>query len=167
MKKSLNKLLAIATTSVAFSLLAANAFAADFSVGDLTLSAPWVRASVPGQVNGAGYLKIDSKGAQADRLLSATTEGVNRIELHTVITDNGVAKMREVTGVDVPAGAGVQLTPGGFHLMFLGLQAPFKTGAVVPVTLKFEKAGEVKVDFEIKPPTYNPSATSGHDSHRH
>ncbi len=162
-------------SNVAFTLLAGFIFLNAFSVakaseqvvGDLKLSAPWIRASVPGQVNGAGYVQIDNKTGQADRLISATTNGVNRVELHTIITDNGVAKMREVPGIDVPANGAVKLMPGGFHIMFLGLTAPFKADTTVPVTLKFEKAGEVKVDFEIKPPTYNPGAPSGHGSHRH
>lgn len=162
-------------SNVAFTLLAGFIFLNSFSVakaseqvvGDLKLSAPWIRASVPGQVNGAGYVQIDNKTGQADRLISATTNGVNRVELHTIITDNGVAKMREVPGIDVPANGAVKLMPGGFHIMFLGLTAPFKADTTVPVTLKFEKAGEVKVDFEIKPPTYNPGAPSGHSSHRH
>ncbi len=141
--------------------------ASDLVAGDLKLMAPWVRASVPGQVNGAGYVQIDNKAKQGDRLVSASASGVNRVELHTIITENGVAKMREVTGIDVPASGSVRLSPGGFHIMFLGLTEPFKAGATVPVTLKFEKAGEVKVNFEIKPPTYNPGAASGHGSHRH
>jgi len=141
--------------------------ASDLVAGDLKLMAPWVRASVPGQVNGAGYVQIDNKAKQGDRLVSASASGVNRVELHTIITENGVAKMREVTGIDVPASGSVRLSPGGFHIMFLGLTEPFKAGATVPVTLKFEKSGEVKVNFEIKPPTYNPGAASGHGSHRH
>lgn len=141
--------------------------ASDLVAGDLKLMAPWVRASVPGQVNGAGYVQIDNKAKQGDRLVSASASGVNRVELHTIITENGVAKMREVTGIDVPASGSVKLSPGGFHIMFLGLTEPFKAGATVPVTLKFEKAGEVKVNFEIKPPTYNPGAATGHGSHRH
>lgn len=160
---------------LAFALLAGTMSLAAFSVarateqvvGDLTLTAPWIRASVPGQVNGAGYIQIDNKAVQADRLISVTTDGVTRVELHTILTENGVAKMREVPGIDVPAKGGVKLMPGGFHIMFLGLSAPFKADTTVPVTLKFEKAGEVKVDFEIKPPTYNPGTTSGHGSHRH
>jgi copper(I)-binding protein len=141
--------------------------AAEQVVGDLKLTAPWIRASVPGQVNGAGYVQIDNKAGQADRLISATTNGVNRVELHTIITDNGVAKMREVPGIDVPAKGAVKLMPGGFHIMFLGLTSPFKADTTVTVTLKFEKAGDVKVDFEIKPATYNPNAKSAHDNHKH
>lgn len=155
-------LLAVVSFFSSFGVLASELVA-----GDLKLMAPWVRASVPGQVNGAGYVQIDNKAKQGDRLISASASGVNRVELHTIITENGVAKMREVPGIDVPASGSVKLSPGGFHIMFLGLSEPFKAGATVPVTLKFEKAGEVKVNFEIKPPTYNPGAASGHGSHRH
>ena len=143
------------------------AMATEQVAGDLKLSAPWVRASVPGQVNGAGYVQIDNKANLADKLVSASTTGVNRVELHTIITENGVAKMREVTGIEVPASGAVKLAPGGYHIMFLGLTEPFKAGGTLPVTLNFEKAGEVKVNFEIKPATYNPGSAASHGSHRH
>lgn len=166
-KKLLSNVASTLLAGITFLTTVSVAGASEQVVGDLKLTAPWIRASVPGQVNGAGYVQIDNKAAQADRLISVTTDGVNRVEMHTIITDNGVAKMREVPGIDVPARGVVKLMPGGFHIMFLGLSAPFKSDTTVPVTLKFEKAGEVKVDFEIKPATYNPSTKSAHDNHKH
>lgn len=148
-------------------LLASSAGAQNASSAGLGFDAPWVRASAPGQKNGAGYVQIHNKGAQTDRLISATTANVGRVELHTIINENGVAKMRQVQGIDVPAGAGATLAPGGFHIMFMGLNAPFKAGETVPVTLRFEKAGEVKVNFEIKPSTYNPAAADQSAAHKH
>jgi copper(I)-binding protein len=166
-KKHLSALAFTLLTGLTSFGMSSFAMATELVAGDLKLTAPWIRASVPGQVNGAGYVQINNQAAQADRLISATTNGVNRVELHTIINENGVAKMREVPGIDVPASGVVKLMPGGFHIMFLGLSAPFKADTTVPVTLKFEKAGEVKVNFEIKPPTFNPGAMSGHDSHKH
>jgi periplasmic copper chaperone A len=148
-------------------LLASSAGAQSASNAGLAFDAPWVRASAPGQKNGAGYVQIKNKSGQTDRLISATTANVGRVELHTIINENGVAKMRQVQGIEVPAGAGATLAPGGFHIMFMGLNAPFQAGDVVPVTLRFEKAGEVKVDFEIKPATYNPAATGPGSAHKH
>jgi copper(I)-binding protein len=148
-------------------LLASSAGAQSASNAGLAFDAPWVRASAPGQKNGAGYVQIKNKSGQTDRLISATTANVGRVELHTIINENGVAKMRQVQGIEVPAGAGATLAPGGFHIMFMGLNAPFQAGDVVPVTLRFEKAGEVKVDFEIKPATYNPAATGSGSAHKH
>ena len=148
-------------------LLVSSAGAQSASNAGLAFDAPWVRASAPGQKNGAGYVQIQNKSGQTDRLISATTANVGRVELHTIINENGVAKMRQVQGIEIPAGAGATLAPGGFHIMFMGLNAPFKAGDVVPVTLRFEKAGEVKVDFEIKPATYNPAATGPGSAHKH
>jgi copper(I)-binding protein len=133
----------------------------------LAFETPWVRASAPGQKNGAGYVQIQNKSSQTDRLLSATTENIGRVELHTIINENGVAKMRQVQGIEVPAGSGATLAPGGFHIMFMGLTEPFKAGEVVPVMLRFEKAGEVKINFEIKPTTYNPAAMGSGSAHKH
>lgn len=139
------------------------AWSADFSVGKLELNDLWIRASVPGQLNGAGYLQINNHAMSDDKLVSAQSDAATRVELHTVVTENGVASMREVTGVTVPAHGTARLAPGGHHIMFLQLTGPFKQGSTVPVILKFEKAGEVRVDFTVKPSTYNP----GKAAHAH
>jgi len=138
------------------------AHAADFTAGSLEINDLWVRGSVPGQINGAGYMLINNPTGVSDRLLSAQSEASTRLELHTVLTENGVAKMRQVTGIDIPAKGSAKLAPGGFHMMFLQLTGPFKQGELVPVVLKFEKAGEVRVNFTVKPSTYNPGSSGEH-----
>jgi copper(I)-binding protein len=136
--------------------------AADFTAGPLEINDLWVRGSVPGQTNGAGYMMINNPTGVSDRLLSAESEASTRLELHTVLTENGVAKMRQVAGIDIPAKGSAKLAPGGFHMMFLQLTGPFKQGELVPVVLKFEKAGEVRVNFTVKPSTYNPGSSGEH-----
>ena len=141
--------------------------AADFKAGALELNDLWIRASVPGQTNGAGYLQIINPGASADKLVAVQSEASNRVELHTVITEDGVAKMREVQGIDIPAHGNVKLAPGGYHVMLLQLTGPFKQDSLIPVVLKFEKAGDVRVNFTVKPPTYNPGSQSAGGAHGH
>ena len=153
--------------AAAVALGCTTASAADFASNGLELNDLWVRASVPGQVNGAGYLQIDNKTTHPDRLLSAESDVATRIELHNVITENGVAQMRQVQAIDVPAGGSAKLAPGGYHVMFLQMTAPFKLGTEVPVVLKFEKAGEVRVKFSVKPPTYNPPGQMQGGNHGH
>ncbi len=145
------------------------AHAADFTAGPLEINDLWVRGSVPGQTNGAGYMLINNPTGVSDRLLSAQSEASTRLELHTVITENGVAKMRQVQGIDIPAKGSAKLAPGGFHMMFLQLTGPFKQGDLIPVVLKFEKAGEVRVNFTVKPSTYNPGSggEQGHGGMKH
>lgn len=153
--------------AVLFFLSTALSAAADFNVGPLQLNDLWIRASVPGQTNGAGYLQINNPDLRADKLVSAKSDAASRVELHTVITEDGVAKMRQVQGIDIPAQGSAKLSPGGFHIMFLQLTGPFKQDSLVPVTLTFEKAGEVRVNFSVKPATYNPGNASQSGGHNH
>jgi copper(I)-binding protein len=44
----------------------------------------------------------------------------------------------------------VELKPGGFHMMLMGLTRPLKTGDKVQLTLNFEKAGKIPVTAEVK-----------------
>ena len=148
-------------------LMASTSSAADFNAGTLELNDLWIRASVPGQTNGAGYLQIINPGTNADKLISVQSDAATRVELHSVITEDGVAKMRQVQGIDIPVHGDVKLAPGGYHVMFLQLTGPFKQGSLIPVVLKFEKAGEVRVNFTVKPSTYNPGNQGGAGVHGH
>jgi hypothetical protein len=82
-------------------------------------------------------------------LVSASSAASARVELHVHVNDNGVMKMRQVAGYDVPAKGSFELKPGGAHLMFLDLTRPFKEGEKVAVKLKFVKAGEVNAEFQV------------------
>ena len=136
------------------------------STSELSVSDAWLRASAPMQVNGAGYAAIQNKSAKADRLLSASADVAERVEMHTIITENGVAQMRQVTGINMPAGGTGNLAPGGFHIMFVKLKQPFVQGKTVPIKFTFEQAGDVMVNFEVKPITYNPNrGSTGHAGH--
>ena len=110
---------------------------------------PWARATAPGAEVAGGYLVIRNQGAAADRLVSASSPAAAKVELHVHINDNGVMKMREVQGYDVPAKGSFELKPGGAHLMFVDIKRPFKEGEKLPVRLKFEKAGEINVEFHV------------------
>jgi copper(I)-binding protein len=121
------------------------------SQAQIQVEKPWARATPPGAQVAGGYLLIRNQGAAGDRLLSAASPASAKVELHVHINDNGVMKMREVRGYDVPAKGSFELKPGGAHLMFIDLKRPFKEGDKLPVTLKFKKAGEVKAEFEIGP----------------
>ena len=108
----------------------------------------WTRATAPGAKVGAGYMKITSSAA--DRLLGASSSAAARVELHVTEKKGDVMRMREVKAYDVPARGGFELSPGGAHLMLVDIKAPFKEGAKIPLTLRFEKAGEVKTELAVR-----------------
>ena len=115
----------------------------------VAIEKPWVRATTPGARVAGGYMVIRNAGAAVDKLVSASSPDAARVEMHVHINDNGVMKMREVSGYDVPAKGAFELKPGGAHMMFIDLKRPFKEGEKVPVTLKFEKAGEVSAEIHV------------------
>lgn len=108
----------------------------------------WARPTVQGQAAGGGFLKITG-GAVADKLVSASAGVSKAVELHTMEMDGNVMRMREVGTIDVPAGKTVELKPGGLHVMFMGIGKPLKVGDSFPLTLRFEKSGEVKVEMKV------------------
>jgi copper(I)-binding protein len=126
---------------------------------------PWARATPPGAEVAGGYLLIRNAGAAADRLVAASSAAAAKVELHVHVNDNGVMKMREVKGYDVPAKGNFELKPGGAHLMFLGLKKPFAEGDRIPVTLKFEKAGEVAIELAVGKVGERAAPAAGHHKH--
>jgi periplasmic copper chaperone A len=108
----------------------------------------WARPTVNGQAGGGGYLSLIGT-TQADRLLAVKSNVAKSVELHRMEMDGNIMRMREVDGIDVPAGQTVQLKPGGLHIMFVGLTQTLKNGATIPLTLRFEKGGEVKVNMKV------------------
>ncbi|MCX9155328.1 copper chaperone PCu(A)C [Niveibacterium sp. 24ML] len=150
--------------AAAIALVSHTALAHDYALGDLKIEHPWARATVPAQRASGGFLKIRNNGA-ADRLVSASAGVSERVELHEMKMEGDVMKMREIAAIDLPAGGEVELKPGGLHVMFINLKAPLAEGSSFPMTLKFEKAGEIKLDMRVealKTPDAKPHKAMSH-----
>ncbi|MBT7665550.1 MAG: copper chaperone PCu(A)C [Rhodospirillaceae bacterium] len=139
--------------------------AMEYKAGDITITNPWARAT-PGQPrNGGAYLMIKG-GATDDQLTGAETPVSKKAAIHGHSNENGVMKMREVHGLDVPAGEMVMLKPGGYHVMLMKLKHALKKGGSFPLTLHFAKAGDVTVDVRIMGVgAMNAETKSGHGGH--
>ncbi|MDO9708793.1 copper chaperone PCu(A)C [Paracraurococcus lichenis] len=117
--------------------------------GDLAIARPWTRAAGQGGT-GAGFMTITNRGAAADRLVGASTPLARTTEIHTHVREGEVMRMRPVPGIDLPPGQSVTLQPGSFHLMLIGLTQLLIPGQTVPVTLRFERAGDVPVELQVE-----------------
>jgi copper(I)-binding protein len=135
---------------LALALAATAARAHSYHVGDIAIGHPHARATAPGQPTGGAYLRIENHGTQADRLVSASAEVSKSVELHQMQMQGDVMRMRQVDAVEIPPNKSVVLEPGGLHIMLVGLKAPLKEGDRFPMTLRFERAGEVKVDVMVQ-----------------
>lgn len=135
---------------------AAPSGAADAKLGDLDISGGYVRAMLPGQPVGGGYITIHNGGKTDDRLTSVTSSAAGKVELHEMKMDGEIMKMREIKGgIAIPAGATVTLAPNTMHMMFKQVKAPFKQGGTVPVMLMFDKAGMVDINLPVVSPKGN------------
>jgi copper(I)-binding protein len=137
------------TLAVALGLSVTPALAQEFKAGDIVIEKPWARATPKGAEVGSGYLTIQNKGAEPDRLTGGSADFAT-VEVHQASTENGVSKMREVAGgLAIPAHGSVGFSPGGYHLMFMHLTHPLTKGDTVKATLNFEHAGPVEVEFNV------------------
>jgi copper(I)-binding protein len=143
--------------------LALPAAAHEYDLGSLHIGHPYARPTPPGASTGAAYLSILNKGATADSLVRATTPRAGGAELHSMSMDGNIMRMRQVPSIAAAPGATVKLEPGGLHLMLTGLKQPLKAGERFPLTLYFQKAGQVTVDIVVQETAA--SSDHGHAGH--
>ncbi len=141
------------------------------AVAQVSVKEPWIRATVPQQKATGAFMQLST--VQATRLVEASSPVAGAVEIHEMKMDNNIMKMRQVNGIDLPAGKSVDLKPGGYHVMLLDLKEQMKEGASVPVTLVFEGKDKQRETVEIKA-TVRPlagavaaTAADPHAGHKH
>jgi copper(I)-binding protein len=116
----------------------------------LAIADAWVAVAPQGSKVAAGFLTVGNAGAEHDRIIAAASPRAGRIELHDIMAD-AKAKMGPVgEGIPVPAAGSVSLRQGGPHLMFMDIKEPFIAGQSIPVTLTFEKGGNIEVALSVR-----------------
>lgn len=111
------------------------------------VAAAWSRPAAQGST-GAGYMTLTSTGP-ADALVAVQSPDAASVMIHQSTVSGGMASMRMVSRVAVPAGGSVTFAPGGYHLMFVGLTRPLKMGDTLPATLVFSSGAKVKAAFVV------------------
>lgn len=141
---------------LAGSLLSASAFA------QVSVSEPWIRATVPAQKATGAFMRVQS--AAPARLVGVQADVAGRAELHEMAMDGQTMRMRRVESIELPAGKPVNLASGGYHVMLFDLKRQLKEGEQVDLTLQVQDAAgkrqDVKLSVPVKPLTH--SAHAGH-----
>lgn len=137
----------LALAAIAAFLLASAAHAAP------TVEAAWTRPAAQGQT-GAGFMTLKNPDAKPDALIGVSSPLARVVQIHQSSMGGGMASMKEVARVALPAGGAVTFAPGGYHLMFIGLTKPVKIGDTAPATLTFASGAKVNVSFvaRVAPP---------------
>jgi periplasmic copper chaperone A len=136
--------------ALAAALLAVQVLAHNHEKGDIQVRHPWSRATPPGAKVAVGYMEIRNHGQQPDRLLSASTELAQRVQMHITRQEGDVMKMREVKSFEIPARERYELRPGGAHMMLVDIVRPLKKGERFTMRLVFERAGELEIELEVQ-----------------
>jgi len=118
------------------------------ATAQVTVSEPWVRATVPQQKATGAFMRITA--AKGARLVEASSPVAGVTEIHEMSMENNVMKMRPIAGLDLPAGKAVELKPGGYHVMLMSLKGQVKEGESVAITLVIEGPDKKRENVEVK-----------------
>jgi copper(I)-binding protein len=122
-----------------------------FRAGSLIVMRAWSRPTLGSSRLTAGYLQIANTGTEPDRLIGGSAGIAEQLEIHAAEVRDGISRMRSLPeGIEIPAGATVDLRPGGRHLMFGELRDAVVAGERFEATLVFEKAGPIVVEFDVQ-----------------
>ncbi|WLH96436.1 copper chaperone PCu(A)C [Pseudomonas hefeiensis] len=123
-----------------------------YKVGELEIAHPWSQELPPNAPTVAAYFVIHNNGKTADRLLGVDTPIAGKAELHEHVKQDDLMKMQQVTAVEIAPGATITFAPMAYHVMLLGLEdrSLLSDGKRFPLTLHFEKAGNVTVDVAVQ-----------------
>ena len=139
--------------AAAVALGSLSAFAGELiKVGSLEITTPWAREMPPGAMAQGGFITIKNTGSTPDRLFGVSSEIAKTMEIHEMAIIDGVMKMRALDqGLEIKPGETIELKPGSFHVMFIGLTKAVKAGETFKGTVRFEKAGPVDLTFMVAP----------------
>ncbi len=155
------KLKTVLIAAAALASMTAGALAEDYKVGKVMIGAPWARVTLQNRP-AAAYMKLHNMGDAADMIVAASSPLAERVEMHTHTMKDGVMKMRQVEGIELPSKGHTELKPGGLHLMIFGLKRMVKKGEMIPITLTLKTAGEV----EIKAMVGSKAGAMDHSGHK-
>jgi hypothetical protein len=134
---------------IATCFLSAGALASDYKAGSLEIIGPWSRTTPKGASTAIGYTTIKNTGTTPDRLIGGSIEVAASFQLHSMVMENGIAKMRDLKDVEIKPGQTIAFKPGGSHLMFVNLKHALSQGEHVKGTLVFEHAGTVQIEYDV------------------
>ena len=136
----------------AFAVLLLSSAAPDtvFAETEIDVKNAWAPATAPNADAATAYMVLHNKTDQDDRLVSAESASAKSVTLHAMSMEGGMMSMHMVKSIPVPAHGMTALKSDGYHLMLKGLKGQLKKGAMIQLTLRFKRAGEVKLRLPVK-----------------
>jgi len=139
----------------------------EYIAGTLHIQQPWSRPTVAAVPVGVVYVELKNGGEKMERLLSASTQVAERVELHTSVMEGEMMRMRPISAVEIAPMSTAELKPGGMHIMLMGLKQPLVQGQNFALDLVFERAGVVRVNVLVRDPVASARQQGGDHSGHH
>jgi len=139
----------LTTAAIVFSV-SGDGMANDYKAGSIEISTPWSRATPKGAQTAIGYMTIKNNGTTPDRLIGGSVEIADRFQLHAMTMEDGIAKMRDLTDIEIKPGQSIEFKPEDSHVMFVNLKHPLSKGEQINGTLVFEHGGTVKIQYSVQ-----------------
>jgi copper(I)-binding protein len=162
MRTVTRRIATVAGTLLAIALVAGCSGAATPSSPGIGITGAWARPSTAMAAAEAAYMVITNPGSTPDALTGVTSAVARTAELHETYvvspapsasgmgSGSGMMGMRPIPRLEIPANGTVELKPGSYHIMLIGLTKDLAVGEKIDLTLTFEKAGSVKVQAEVR-----------------
>ena len=149
------------TTTLAAAVLALSATSL-WAQTTVKVDDAWVRGTVAQQKATGAFMRLTPE--KNARLVAASSPVAGVVEIHKMVMENDVMKMRQIPGLDLAAGRTLDLKPGGYHVMLMDLKAPLAKGATVPLTLVFKDAqgAESQMQLQVPVSVQAPGAAGAH-----
>ena len=123
------------------------------ATAEVAVKDAWVRGTVPAQSVTGAFMTLTSS-ADA-KLVGVKTPIAMEAQIHESTMKGDVSHMHAVESVALPAGKPVQLKPGGYHVMLMGLSKAVTKAQKVPITLEIVEAdgkrSKVEVQADVRP----------------
>jgi copper(I)-binding protein len=133
-----------------FIIALACSLCATISSAHIEVSDAYVRGLPPGQPNTAAFMSVLNDTADDVTLVSVNSTAAKAVEMHRHSHVNGVMQMRQVSAIDIESGEQFEFSPGGYHIMLIGLHKPLRHGDNVELELFFSSGAKVMLSTVVR-----------------
>lgn len=110
----------------------------------------WARSGMK-DGNGAAYMLLTNDTGQADQLIGASSDAATAVEIHlSQMGPDGVMQMMRQEAVGIPAGKMLELKPGSYHIMLIGLKQDLNMGDHITLTLHFKNHADITLTVPVQ-----------------
>jgi len=122
---------------------------------EIVIEKAWVRQPPPVADTAAGYMSLRNDGDHPVEIVTIDSDVSAAAEIHTMRMQGNMMHMRQLPKVTIPAHGTLELSPGGMHLMLIGLKHPLQDGQQVHITLHFADGGQLKIQAQVRDMRHN------------